>query len=152
METRLRSRTGSGSQTITDLTGPVDASTGSGDLDASRDPAPMSGRSSGSGGMEIQDVGSFIGHAGSGRITASRVRGAVEARAGSGHIDIAQTGEGDVDVQTGSGGIDDQRRAASASRPRRQRHDPGRGTPHGELGCRDRVRRDHDRFARGRSL
>ena len=105
METRLRSRTGSGSQTITDLSGPVDVSTGSGSL-ALRGIRSDVRASSGSGGIEIQDVGNFIGHAGSGRITASGVRGAVEARAGSGHIDIAQTGEGDVDVQTGSGGIE----------------------------------------------
>ena len=124
METRC-DRDGSGSQTITDLSGPVDVSTGSGSL-ALRGIRSDVQASIGSGGIESQDVGNFIGHAGSGRITASGVRGAVQARAGSGHIDIAQAGEGDVDVQTGSGGIEIAARAgrfapapaAAQSRPR----------------------------------
>ena len=105
METIVRARTGSGSQTITGLSGPVDASTGSGGLvlrTIQRDVRA----SSGSGTMQIEDVGNFLGRTGSGQIMASAVRGAVDARSGSGHIDVTQTGEADVAVETGSGGID----------------------------------------------
>ena len=105
VETTLQSRTGSGSQTITGLSGPVSVSTGSGGVvlrGIQRDVRA----STGSGRMQIEDVGSFVGHTGSGGITASAVRGAVDARSGSGHIDVRQTGEADVSVVTGSGGID----------------------------------------------
>ena len=105
METRLQSRTGSGSQTITGLSGPVDVSTGSGGVTLRGIQRDVRA-STGSGSMQIEDVGSFIGRTGSGGITASAVRGAVDARSGSGHIDVKQTGEADVSVVTGSGGID----------------------------------------------
>jgi hypothetical protein len=105
METRLQSRTGSGGQTITGLSGPVDASTGSGGVVVRSIQSDVRA-STGSGSMQIEDVGGFIGRTGSGGITASAVRGAVDARSGSGHIDVRQTGEADVSVVTGSGGID----------------------------------------------
>jgi DUF4097 and DUF4098 domain-containing protein YvlB len=104
-ETVVRARTGSGSQTITGLSGPVDVSTGSGGVTL-RGIQREVRASTGSGGMQIEDVGSFAGRTGSGGITASAVRGAVDARSGSGHIDVRQTGEADVSVVTGSGGID----------------------------------------------
>jgi len=105
METSVQSRTGSGNQTISDLSGPVDVSTGSGGivLRAIRSDVRAS---TGSGSIQIEDVGSLFGRAGSGGITAAAVRGAIDARTGSGRIDVAQTGEGDVVVETGSGGID----------------------------------------------
>jgi DUF4097 and DUF4098 domain-containing protein YvlB len=105
METSVQSRTGSGNQTISDLSGPVDVSTGSGGivLKAIRSDVRAS---TGSGSMQIEDVGSLFGRAGSGGITAAAVRGAIDVRTGSGRIDVAQTGEADVDVETGSGGID----------------------------------------------
>jgi hypothetical protein len=105
METSVQSRTGSGRQSISDLSGPVDVSTGSGDivLKAIRSDVRAS---TGSGSVQIEDVGSLFGRAGSGGITAAAVRGAIDARTGSGRIDVAQAGEADVDVQTGSGGID----------------------------------------------
>jgi hypothetical protein len=104
-ETSVQSRTGSGSQTISDLSGPVEATAGSGgiQLRAIRNDVRAS---TGSGSIHVEDVGSFVGRAGSGGITAGAVRGAIDARTGSGHIDVAQTGEADVDVETGSGGID----------------------------------------------
>jgi DUF4097 and DUF4098 domain-containing protein YvlB len=105
METSVHSRTGSGSQTISDISGPVDASSGSGGI-ALRAIRSDARASTGSGSIEVQDVGSFFGRAGSGGITAETVRGAIDARTGSGRIDVAQTGEADVNVETGSGGID----------------------------------------------
>ena len=105
MDTRLRSRSGSGSQTITGLSGPVDVSTGSGSVTLRGIQRDVRA-STGSGSMQIEDVGSFAGHTGSGGIVASAVRGAIDARSGSGHIDVKQTGEADVSVETGSGGID----------------------------------------------
>ena len=72
METIVRARTGSGSQTITGLSGPVDASTGSGGLVLRAIQRDVRA-STGSGTMEIEDVGNFLGRTGSGQIMASAV-------------------------------------------------------------------------------
>jgi hypothetical protein len=104
-ETVVRARSGSGDETITGLTGPVDASTGSGDL-ALRGIQSDVRASTGSGSMEIEDVGGFVGRTGSGNITARAVRGAIDAQSGSGDIQVTQSGEADVEVETGSGVID----------------------------------------------
>jgi hypothetical protein len=87
MATRVQSHTGSGSQTISDLDGPVDASTGSGRVNLRNIRSDVRA-STGSGGIAAEAIGgSFVG------------------RAGSGHVDVSQAGEGDVSVATGSGGI-----------------------------------------------
>jgi DUF4097 and DUF4098 domain-containing protein YvlB len=87
-DTKLHSSTGSGSQTLEGLKGPLETSTGS-------------------GGIHLTKIGSDI-HAttGSGNITADDVKGSVHASTGSGSVEISQTAPGDVDVETGSGGVD----------------------------------------------
>ena len=88
MDTQVQSHTGSGSQTISEVGGPIDASTGSGRLTLRNIRGDVRA-STGSGGIQAEAIGgSFVG------------------RAGSGHIDLSQTGEADVTVSTGSGGID----------------------------------------------
>lgn len=106
LDTRVQSQTGSGSQTLSDLSGPVDVSAGSGSL-LLRDIRNDVRASTGSGAIRVEDLGgSFVGRTGSGPITAEGVRGAVTARTGSGRVDVAQTGEAGVEVATASGRID----------------------------------------------
>jgi DUF4097 and DUF4098 domain-containing protein YvlB len=104
-ETRLHSTTGSGSQTIEGIRGPLEASTGSGSLRISRIDAETQCHT-GSGGIEVDDIkGSVRASTGSGHIRATRVAGSFSGHTGSGSIEAEQTAGGDADVDTGSGTI-----------------------------------------------
>jgi hypothetical protein len=86
--TRVRTRTGSGDQTLESLKGNFDLESGSGD-------------------MRLHDLtGELHLHTGSGDIEGRNVSGPITARAGSGDIQIEESAKGDVDVQTGSGNIE----------------------------------------------
>ena len=85
--TRINSQTGSGSQTIGSLDGPVRAQTGSGSIKI------------------VRAGGSLHAQTGSGNIEADAVGGEVHAQTGSGSIDVRQTARADVNVQTGSGSV-----------------------------------------------
>ena len=83
--TEVKSHTGSGSQTISGVAGPVEAGTGSGKL-------------------TLTDIGGdVIARSGSGSIRANEIAGAFDARTGSGSIRLTQVAPGDVVVKTGSG-------------------------------------------------
>jgi hypothetical protein len=83
--TEVTSHTGSGSQEISGVSGPVEAGTGSGRL-------------------TLTDVGGAVSaRSGSGSITADGIAGAFEAHSGSGRIRLTQVAPGDVVVTTGSG-------------------------------------------------
>jgi hypothetical protein len=89
--TQLRSRSGSGSQTVTGLAGPVHVE-------------------SGSGSLQLKDIaGAAEARTGSGSIHALGIAGAFTGSAGSGPIDVVQTARGDVSVSTGSGSVELQR-------------------------------------------
>jgi DUF4097 and DUF4098 domain-containing protein YvlB len=105
-ETRLRSNTGSGEQSINGVRGPVDASSGSGHLrltnigDAVR-------ASTGSGHITVDGVkGEVHASTGSGQIQATGVAGGLHASTGSGSVTLRQTAPGDVEVNTGSGTLE----------------------------------------------
>lgn len=105
-ETRLHSSTGSGSQTVDGVHGPVEANTGSGGLRISHIGAELHA-TTGSGTITLDDIkGSVRANTGSGGIRATGVAGGLTAQTGSGSVELEQTAAGDVDVQTGSGGID----------------------------------------------
>jgi DUF4097 and DUF4098 domain-containing protein YvlB len=105
-ETALVSKSGSGSQTIGDLKGPVDAAAGSGSLTIGRIGGDVKARA-GSGSLRVDGVGGNLEvKTGSGSIEARAVQGAIAASAGSGRIELEQTGGGDVSVHTGSGRVD----------------------------------------------
>lgn len=87
-ETTATSRTGSGNQTLSGLSGAVSATTGSGDIIANAV----------GGGADLRT--------GSGSIDASEIDGAFNARTGSGSIRLASSRAGDVDVSSGSGNIE----------------------------------------------
>jgi len=86
-QTTVRSRSGSGDQTIDGTTGNADIQTGSGDVRLSN----LKGE------VRLQT--------GSGNIRARDVSGAVKGGTGSGDVEIEETGQGDIDLHTGSGNI-----------------------------------------------
>jgi hypothetical protein len=104
--TRLDSNTGSGSQSITGIDGPLDASTGSGSLTLSSIGGEVTS-STGSGSIKIDGTnGRLRANTGSGSIRATGVAGAITASTGSGSIELEQVAAGDVEASTGSGGIE----------------------------------------------
>jgi hypothetical protein len=105
-DTKLRSSTGSGSQTLEGLKGPVETSTGSGSIRLTKIGSEVHA-TTGSGTITADDVnGGVRASTGSGGIHASGIAGGVTAKTGSGTVEISQTAPGDVDVETGSGGVE----------------------------------------------
>jgi DUF4097 and DUF4098 domain-containing protein YvlB len=87
-DTKVRTKTGSGDQTIEGMKSGVDLETGSGDV-------------------RLRDLaGDLRIHTGSGNIEAKAVAGPLDARAGSGDLRLEEVGKGDVHVETGSGNIE----------------------------------------------
>lgn len=86
--TQLRARSGSGSQSVRGIAGPVVVETGS-------------------GSTELTDIGGAAeARTGSGSIHARGIGGAFTGSTGSGQIDVAQTARGDVAASTGSGSVE----------------------------------------------
>jgi len=105
-DTKLRSSSGSGGQTIDGMKGPAEVSTGSGGIHMTKIGSEVRA-TTGSGSITMDDVnGSVHASTGSGGIRANGIAGAVTAKTGSGTIEISQTAPGDVEVETGSGGIE----------------------------------------------
>ena len=103
VETRLRSSSGSGDQSVDGLRGPVEASSGSGHLKLTNI-GDMVRTSTGSGRISLEGVkGNVHASTGSGEITAKGVAGGLHASTGSGSVTLRQTAPGDVEVSTGSG-------------------------------------------------
>ena len=123
-DTTIRTRSGSGDQTIegthgnadlqsgsgdmrlSRLTGDIRLQTGSGDVRARGIAGPVRG-SAGSGNIEVEETGSgdIDLHTGSGNITARGVQGAFRADAGSGDIIAEGTQTGSWGIRTGSGNV-----------------------------------------------
>jgi DUF4097 and DUF4098 domain-containing protein YvlB len=105
-ETQLRSRTGSGHQTIEGLQREIEIQTGSGGLTIS-DIGNTVRAETGSGDVDIRGVkGSVRARTGSGSIHANDIGGGFQGNTGSGHITLDQTAPGSVRAETGSGGMD----------------------------------------------
>ena len=105
VETSLVSKTGSGSQQIGDVRGPVEAASGSGSLSLGNIGGDVEA-SAGSGSIEIDTVkGALEVSTGSGTIRAGGVAGPIESSSGSGSVEIEQTAPGDVEIETGSGSV-----------------------------------------------
>jgi DUF4097 and DUF4098 domain-containing protein YvlB len=104
--TRVNSNTGSGSQSVSGIDGPLDATTGSGSLTLSSIGGEVTA-STGSGSIKIDGAnGRLRANTGSGSIRATGVAGAITASTGSGSVELEQVAAGDVDASTGSGGIE----------------------------------------------
>lgn len=105
MATALTVSTGSGSQEIGALRGPVKATTGSGSIRVGAVQDMVSIRS-GSGSLTLEGAkGQAEASSGSGEVRLRGVAGSARARTGSGSIEIEQTAEGSVDVSSGSGNV-----------------------------------------------
>jgi hypothetical protein len=83
----IRSRSGSGDQSIEGTHGNAEVQTGSGDVKL----ANISGE------LRLQT--------GSGDVRAHEISGAVHGSTGSGDIELEETGTGDIDLRTGSGNV-----------------------------------------------
>jgi hypothetical protein len=103
--TSLRSGSGSGSQEIGALAGPVQASSGSGSLRIDS----IGGEvhvGTGSGSITVEGAkGRVEARTGSGSITLRQIAGSAKASSGSGTIELEQTAKGDVELNTASGQI-----------------------------------------------
>ena len=103
--TRLSSKTGSGSQTIDGISGPLEAATGSGDIRASNIGGSVQA-TTGSGKIVLETVKEGVrASTGSGAIQATGVGGSIRATTGSGDVTVEQTGAGDARVNTAAGNI-----------------------------------------------
>jgi DUF4097 and DUF4098 domain-containing protein YvlB len=105
-QTRLKSNSGSGDQTIDGIRGPLDVNAGSGSVKASNIGSTVRAET-GSGTIDLEHVkGNVHAEAGSGSIRAIDIGGGFEGNTGSGHITLSQAAPGSVRVETGSGGMD----------------------------------------------
>src|SRR5579864_8591796 len=86
-ETTVRTKSGSGNQTIEGTRGNTEVQTGSGDVRLTN----LNGE------IRVQT--------GSGDVRARQVAGPVRGGTGSGDVEIEETGPGDIDLHTGSGNI-----------------------------------------------
>jgi DUF4097 and DUF4098 domain-containing protein YvlB len=104
--TRLTSRTGSGSQKVAALAGPVSVSTGSGSVEVGAIAGGVD-VSTGSGSVNVESGQErvFI-NAGSGTVYAGAVDGDLHIRTGSGGIHVEQVSDGTADLRSGSGSLE----------------------------------------------
>ena len=102
-ETRADLRTGSGTQSIEAVQGPVQAQTGSGNIRAFDIDTDGSFRS-GSGNIELENIRhNAEASAGSGNIRAHNIGGSCKISTGSGDVTLVQSGSGEVEAKAGSG-------------------------------------------------
>jgi len=124
VDTTIRSRSGSGNQTVEGTHGNADVETGSGDVKLSRLTGEIRLRTgsgnvralevagpvhggTGSGDVEVREVasGDIDLHTGSGNVTVRGIEGAFRAEAGSGDITAEGRQEGGWEIRTGSGNV-----------------------------------------------
>jgi len=102
-QTRVTSQTGSGTQTVAGVSGPVHAKTGSGSVRVEQIHSDVEA-TTGSGSIDLNDIqGGVRANAGSGAIRAHGVAGSFRGSTGSGSIELMQSAPGYVDAETGSG-------------------------------------------------
>jgi hypothetical protein len=106
LQSNLELESGSGDMRLNDLTGDLQVHTGSGNVEA-RDVTGDFNAEAGSGDIRLNGRGNgdVRVHTGSGNIELREVRGTVRAEAGSGDITIDGAPTGVWDVRTGSGNV-----------------------------------------------
>ncbi|HEY3973359.1 MAG TPA: DUF4097 family beta strand repeat-containing protein [Candidatus Sulfotelmatobacter sp.] len=99
-------QTGSGDVKLANLTGEIHLQTGSGNIRARQISGPVRG-GTGSGDVEIEEAsaGDIDLHTGSGNITARGVQGGFHGETGSGDVTAEGTQTGEWEIQTGSGNV-----------------------------------------------
>jgi hypothetical protein len=110
-ETQVQTKTGSGSEKIDGVRGPIEASTGSGSISLYNIASDVSAHT-GSGSIRLDQIaGSVEVHTGSGSIHGGNIAGSIIAKTGSGGIRLGQTAAEkgatrEVEISTGSGSIE----------------------------------------------
>jgi DUF4097 and DUF4098 domain-containing protein YvlB len=103
--TTLTSSSGSGSQQIGALNGPVHASSGSGSLHIGATGASVRA-GTGSGSITVEGAKEHVdANTGSGTIILRSIAGGAKASSGSGSIELEQTAKGNAEISTASGQI-----------------------------------------------
>ena len=99
-------QTGSGDVKLANLTGEIHLQTGSGNMRARQISGPVRG-GTGSGDVEIEEAasGDIDLHTGSGNITARGVQGGFRGETGSGDVTAEGTQTGSWEIHTGSGNV-----------------------------------------------
>ena len=99
-------QTGSGDVRLTNLTGEIRLQTGSGNIRARQVSGPVKG-GTGSGDVEIEETssGDIDLHTGSGNITARGVQGGFHGETGSGDVTAEGMQSGPWEIRTGSGNV-----------------------------------------------
>jgi len=104
--TSVTAKTGSGSQTVASIAGPVNVSSGSGSLTVGAIDAAVEART-GSGSIRVDSAGSGLtASSGSGSIRVGNVVGDTRVRTGSGSIEVRQVANGTAEISSGSGHIE----------------------------------------------
>ena len=105
-DTELKSHTGSGTQAVDGVRGPLDCDAGSGNVKVTNIGSTVHAET-GSGDIVVEHIkGNVRAHAGSGSIRADDVGGGFEGNTGSGRITLTQSAPGAVRAETGSGGME----------------------------------------------
>lgn len=105
-QTKLHSASGSGDESAEGISGPVEATSGSGSLRLS-DIGGEAHVRTGSGDIELKSIkGASRAGSGSGSIHAMGIGGAFNGQTGSGDIRLEQSAPGDVEISTGSGSVE----------------------------------------------
>jgi hypothetical protein len=105
-ETKLHAASGSGSEDIEGIHGPVEAGSGSGSLRLSNIGSEVQAHA-GSGSITLSSIhGSVQANTGSGSIRATGIAGGFTGRSGSGGVRLEQTAAGDISIGSGSGSIE----------------------------------------------
>lgn len=105
VQSRVRARTGSGSENVEGIHGPVELDTGSGSVTVARVDDEVRIHT-GSGRIELDSLkGKVDAHTGSGSIQGTGITGPINAHTGSGSVRLEQTAAGPLEAHTGSGGV-----------------------------------------------
>jgi len=105
-QTKLHSQSGSGDESAEGISGPVDATSGSGTLRIT-DVGGEARAQTGSGDVDLKSIkGASHVRSGSGSIHAISIGGAFTGQTGSGDVRLEQSAPGDVEISTGSGSVE----------------------------------------------
>lgn len=105
-DTQLHASSGSGSEDIEGIRGPVNAGSGSGSITLANIGSQVQAHA-GSGDITLSSIhGNAQAETGSGSIRATGIAGGFTGRSGSGGVHLQQTAAGDISIGAGSGSIE----------------------------------------------
>jgi DUF4097 and DUF4098 domain-containing protein YvlB len=103
-DSRLHAQTGSGNETVTGITGPLNLNTGSGNIAVTGGSEVRA--NTGSGDVQLESInGDVRANTGSGNMRIKGLSGRVSGQTGSGDVTVEQSSLTDVKLSTGSGNV-----------------------------------------------